>query len=60
MNVEEVRETRAVDLGEVVIGVLAEALASLRDRLWRDGFAEAADVIADLTHRCDRYFEERE
>ena len=60
MNVEGVQERTAVDLGEVVIVVLTEALASLRDRLWRDGFGEAADVIADLTHRCDRYFEERE
>lgn len=60
MDAEAVSETRSPDLGEVVITVLADALASLRDSLWRDGSAEAADVVADLTHRCDRYLEERE
>ncbi len=60
MDVEAVPETKSPDLGEVVIVVLANALVRLRDGLWRDGFAEAADVVADLTHRCDRYLEEQE
>ena len=53
-------ETKSLDLGEVVIVVLADTLVRLRDGLWRDGFAEAADVVADLTRRCDRYLEEQE
>ena len=60
MDLEAVPERRSPDLGEAVIVVLANALTSLRDGLWRDGLAEAADVVADLTHRCDRYLEERE
>lgn len=59
MDVNAVPETKSPDLGEVVITVLADALASLRDSLWRDGSAEAADVVADLTHRCERYLEGR-
>lgn len=59
MDLEAVPETRSLDLGEATIVVLANALTRLRDGLWRDGFAEAADVVADLTHRCERYLEER-
>ena len=46
------------DLGDLVITLLAGTLAGLRDRLEADGFDEAADLVAELTGRCDRYVEE--
>jgi hypothetical protein len=58
MTLKEVSQTPS-DLGDVVIVLLAGTLAGLRDRLWDDGIHTAADVVADLTQRCDRYLEER-
>lgn len=46
------------DLGDLVITLLAGTLSGLRDRLEADGFVEAADPVAELTGRCDRYVEE--
>lgn len=60
MDLETVPETSSLDLGEAVIVVLASALGHLRDGLWTDGFRETADVVADLTHRCERYLEEKD
>ncbi len=59
MSLKETQEASTADLGDLVIVLLAGTLAGLRDRLWDDGFHVAADVVADLTCRCDRYLEER-
>ena len=58
MSLKEAQEAATADLGDLVIALLAGTLAGLRDRLWDDGFHVAADVVADLTYRCDRYLEE--
>jgi hypothetical protein len=55
MSLSEVNEVESADLGDLVIVLLAGTLAGLRDRLWDDGFHTAADVVADLTARCDHY-----
>ncbi|MFN2388003.1 MAG: hypothetical protein ABR575_00130 [Actinomycetota bacterium] len=36
------------DLGDLVVLLLASTLAGMRDRLARDGFERAADLVADL------------
>ena len=59
MSLSEVNEVNAPDLGDLVIVLLAETLAGLRDRLWADGFETAADVVADLTLRCDKHLADR-
>ncbi len=41
------------DLGDLVIVLLAGTLAGLRDRLSSDGFEGAADLVSELTDRCD-------
>ena len=43
------------DLGDLVIVLLAGSLAGLRDRLWHDGFADAAELVADLVEVADGY-----
>ena len=58
MNTNRQVEPNRINAGELVIWCLAGALASLRDSLWDEGFHEAADVVADLSYRCDRYVEE--
>lgn len=58
MSLNEVKEVESTDLGDLVIVLLAGTLADLRDRLWNDGFCTAADVVADLTLRCERYLED--
>ena len=46
------------DLGDLVIVLLASTLAGLRDRLAGDGFANASELVAELTDRCDAYLDE--
>jgi hypothetical protein len=41
-----------------VIVLLAGTLAGLRDRLAGDGLEKASELVAELTERCDTYFEE--
>jgi hypothetical protein len=43
------------DLGDLVVVYLAGSLAGLRDRLSEDGYASAADVVADLVDVADDY-----
>ena len=45
----------APDLGDFVIVLLSGTLAALRDRLLSDGFATAADLVADLAEMADDY-----
>ena len=47
--------SRAPDLGDLVIVLLASTLAGLRDRLAEDGYAPAADLVADLVEVADDY-----
>jgi hypothetical protein len=47
------------DLGDFVIVLLAGTLAALRDRLLADGFASAADLVADLAELTDDYVAQR-
>lgn len=55
--VESVEAKALADLGDLVVVLLAGTLSGLRDRLWDDGFQKAADLVADLVIRCDRYIE---
>ena len=43
------------DLGDLIVVLLASALAGLRDRLHDDGFCAAAEVVADLVEVADDY-----
>jgi hypothetical protein len=45
----------APDLGDLIIVLLAGTLVGLRDRLERDGFDAAADVVAELAELADDY-----
>jgi hypothetical protein len=45
------------DLGDLVLVLLAGTLAGLRDRLYRDGFPSAGDVVADLVEVTDDYLD---
>ena len=47
------------DLSDLVIVLLASTLTGLRDRLLEDGFPVAADLVEDLTTRCDNYLADR-
>lgn len=47
--------SRAPDLGDLVIVLLASTLAGLRDRLAQDGYEPAADLVADLVEVTDDY-----
>ena len=60
MSLKPNTDRESPDLGDLVIVLLAGTLARLRDRLWNDGFHDAADVVADLAYRCDRYSEDRD
>jgi hypothetical protein len=44
-----------VDLGDFIVVLLANLLAGLRDRLVGDGFAGAAELVADLVEVTDDY-----
>jgi len=52
---ESAESGRSLDLGDLVILLLSSTLAGLRDRLQGDGFAEASELVAALTARCDAY-----
>jgi hypothetical protein len=43
------------DLGDLIVILLAGTLAGLRDRLECDGFAPAAELVADLVEITDDY-----
>lgn len=43
------------DLGDLIVILLAGMLAGLRDRLYCDGFAPAAELVADLVGIIDDY-----
>ncbi len=47
--------THDPDLGDLVVVLLASTLAGLRDRLKADGFAPAAELVADLVDVTDDY-----
>ena len=49
------RATKDPDLGDIVLVLLAGTLAALRDRLRSDGYAGAAEVVADLVEATDDY-----
>ena len=51
-------DTRAPDLGDLVIVLLASTLAGLRDRLTEDGFVSAAQLVSGLTESCDEWLQE--
>jgi hypothetical protein len=51
----ETRQPGAPDLGDLVVVLLASALAGLSDRLAVDGFTSAADLLADLVEAADDY-----
>ena len=42
-------------MGDLIIVLLAGTLASLRDRLWADGYDQPARVVADLAEITDDY-----
>jgi hypothetical protein len=44
--------------GDVAMVLLLGLLVGLRDRLAREGFERAADVVADLVEVTDAYFAE--
>ena len=48
----------AHEMDSVFVFLLASALSDLRDRLWDEGSEMAADLIADLVNRCDRFVDE--
>ena len=50
-----IRAERDLDLGDLMILFLAGTLEGLRDRLAKDGFEAAADLIADLVDVTDDY-----
>lgn len=43
------------DLGDLVVVLLAGTLAGLRDRLAKDGYRDAADLVSDLVDAADDY-----
>jgi hypothetical protein len=45
----------APDLGDLIIVLLAGTLVGLRDRLERDGYGAAADVVGELAELADDY-----
>jgi hypothetical protein len=59
MSLNQAETNTSPDLGDLVIVLLTGTLTGLRDRLWDDGFQNAADLIEDLTSRCDRYLADR-
>lgn len=54
----EDRSRSDLDLGDLVITLLAGTLAGLRDRLERDGFHDASALVDDLTLHCDGFLAE--
>ena len=41
------------ELGDLVVVLLASTLAGLRDRLYEDGFDDAAELVSDLVELAD-------
>jgi hypothetical protein len=50
-----IRPPKEADLGDLVVVLLAGTLVGLRDRLERDGYEDAADVIGELAELADDY-----
>ena len=48
-------DTKAPNMGDLVVVLLASTLAGLRDRLAGDGFCDAAELVADLVDIVDDY-----
>jgi hypothetical protein len=46
---------RHADLGDLVVALLASTLAGLRDRLFADGFEDAAELVDELVEITDDY-----
>ena len=46
---------QALDLGDIVVMLLASTLAGLADRLAVDGFAAPADLVTELVEVIDGY-----
>lgn len=46
---------REPDLGDLIVILLASTMAGVRDRLAADGFASAAELVADLVDVVDDY-----
>lgn len=44
-----------LDLGDIVVLLLSGTLTGLRDRLRKDGFERASDLVNELARRCDAY-----
>ena len=49
------RSEGEVNLGDIVVVLLASSLAGLRERLRADGYADAASLVADLVEMADDY-----
>jgi hypothetical protein len=43
------------DLGDFIVVLLAGTLAGLRDRLYKEGYAAAGDLVEDLIGVADSY-----
>ena len=43
------------ELGDLVVVLLASTLAGLRDRLYEDGFDDAAELVSDLVKLADAH-----
>lgn len=57
---EVIVKAQSPDLGDLIVALLASTLAGLRDRLACDGFADAAELVADLVDVTDGYLTEME
>ena len=44
-----------VNVGDIVVVLLASSLAGLRERLTVDGYSDAASLVADLVEIADDY-----
>ena len=47
-----------IDLDVMVISDLVESLRWIQEGFERDGYPNAADLMFDLTYRCDLFLEE--
>lgn len=52
------RSEGEVNLGDIVVVLLASSLAGLHERLRADGYADAASLVADLVEMADDYLVE--
>ncbi len=44
-----------LDFGDVIVALLAGAMAGLRDQVADDGYTRAADLVGDLVDIADDY-----